>query len=50
MAQMNTELNFSVLNIEICGPSQPRVISVIDEQVHQSGSSWSPVFIDDNLS
>lgn len=50
MAQKNAELNFGVLDIDICGPSQPRVLGVLGEQVHQSGSGWSPVFIDDNLS
>lgn len=49
-AQMNPEMNFGVLDIDICGPSQPRVFGVIGEQVHQSGSGWSPVYIDDNLS
>lgn len=34
----------------MCGPSQPRVLGVLDEQVHQSGSGWSPVYVDDNLS
>lgn len=33
----------AVLDIDICGPSQPRVLGVLDEQVHQSGSGWSPV-------
>lgn len=50
LAQMNPDLNFGVLDIDICGPSQPRVFGVIGEQVHQSGSGWSPVYIDDNLS
>lgn len=50
MAQKNSELNYGVLDIDICGPSQPRVMGVLGEQVHQSGSGWSPVFIDDNLS
>lgn len=49
-AQMKPDMNFGVLDIDICGPSQPRVFGVIGEQVHQSGSGWSPVFIDDNLS
>lgn len=42
--------NFGVLDIDICGPSQPRMFGVLGEQVHQSGSGWSPVFIEDNLS
>lgn len=50
MAQMKTEFNFGVLDIDICGPSQPRVFGVLNEQIHQSGSGWSPVFVDDNLS
>jgi hypothetical protein len=33
----------AVLDIDICGPSQPRVLGVLNEQVHQSGSGWSPV-------
>lgn len=50
MAKAKDEQNFSVLDIDICGPSQPRVFGVQDEQVHQSGSGWSPVFVDENLS
>lgn len=42
--------NFAVLDIDICGPSQPRMFGVLNEQIHQSGSGWSPVYIDDNLS
>lgn len=42
--------NFGVLDIDICGPSQPRMFGVNNEQVHQSGSGWSPVYVDDNLS
>ncbi|XP_058464752.1 cytosolic Fe-S cluster assembly factor NUBP1 homolog [Malaya genurostris] len=50
MAQRNPLKNYGVLDIDICGPSQPRVLGVLGEQVHQSGSGWSPVFIEDNLS
>lgn len=50
LAHCNSEMNFGVLDIDICGPSQPRVLGVLGEQVHQSGSGWSPVFIEDNLS
>lgn len=37
------KIQVAVLDIDICGPSQPRVLGVIGEQVHQSGSGWSPV-------
>lgn len=50
LAHLNPEQNFGILDIDICGPSQPRVFGVIGEQVHQSGSGWSPVYIEDNLS
>lgn len=49
-AHLNPDQNFAVLDIDICGPSQPRMFGVLGEQVHQSGSGWSPVFIEDNLS
>lgn len=39
-----------VLDIDICGPSVPKILGVEGEQVHQSGSGWSPVYVDDNLS
>lgn len=50
MALKYEEKNFGVLDIDICGPSQPRMFGVLSEQVHQSGSGWSPVYVDDNLS
>ncbi|XP_037957457.1 cytosolic Fe-S cluster assembly factor NUBP1 homolog [Teleopsis dalmanni] len=43
------EQNFGVLDIDICGPSQPRLLGVEGENVHQSGSGWSPVGVDDNV-
>ena len=39
-----------VLDIDLCGPSQPTIMGCQGESVHQSGSGWSPVFVDDNLS
>jgi Mrp family chromosome partitioning ATPase len=50
MSHKNPDQNYGVLDVDICGPSQPRVFGVIGEQVHQSRSGWSPVFIDENLS
>ena len=42
--------NVGVLDLDICGPSLPRVFGVEGEQIHQSGSGWSPVYVDENLS
>lgn len=46
----STEVNVGVLDIDLCGPSLPRILGVEGEQVHQSGSGWSPVYVEDNLS
>ncbi|PAV79341.1 hypothetical protein WR25_26772 [Diploscapter pachys] len=39
----------AILNIDICGPSQPRMMGVEGEQVHQSADGWTPVSVADNL-
>jgi Mrp family chromosome partitioning ATPase len=33
----------AVLDVDICGPSIPTMLGLAGEQVHQSGSGWSPV-------
>lgn len=50
LAKLNPDLNIGILDADICGPSQPRVLGVRGEQVHKSGSGWSPVYVTDNLS
>jgi len=44
------EREVGVLDIDLCGPSQPTILGCQGETVHQSGSGWSPVYVDDNLS
>ena len=41
----NTPVKFKLLDIDLCGPSQPRILGCEGEGVHQSGSGWSPIFI-----
>ena len=36
-------LQVAVLDVDVCGPSIPVVMGLEGEQVHQSGSGWSPV-------
>ncbi|XP_014287504.1 cytosolic Fe-S cluster assembly factor Nubp1 homolog isoform X1 [Halyomorpha halys] len=43
------EKNVGIVDIDICGPSMPRMMGVLNEQVHQSGSGWCPVYIEENL-
>lgn len=47
---LDQNLNIGILDIDLCGPSQPRIMGCEGEGVHQSGSGWSPVFVDENLS
>ena len=44
-------LGFQVglLDIDICGPSIPRMLGLVGQEVHQSASGWSPVYVEDNL-
>lgn len=38
-----------LLDVDICGPSIPRMLGLVDHEVHQSASGWSPVYVEDNL-
>lgn len=38
-----------LLDIDICGPSIPRMLGLEGETVRESGSGWSPVYVRDNL-
>ncbi|CAK8675972.1 unnamed protein product [Clavelina lepadiformis] len=46
----NPEQEVGILDIDICGPSMPRIMGVMNEQVHSSGYGWSPIYVEDNLS
>ena len=38
-----------LLDIDICGPSVPKMMALEGEEIHQSNSGWSPVYVEDNL-
>lgn len=46
----DNDYGVGVLDIDICGPSLPRIFGIEGQQVHGSGSGYSPVFADENLS
>jgi len=48
MAQ-DPDRQVAVLDVDICGPSMPRMMGLEGEQVHQSASGWSPVYVEENL-
>jgi len=41
--------NIGLLDIDICGPSIPRLMGLEGQTIHQSNVGWSPVFLEDNL-
>lgn len=38
-----------LLDIDICGPSIPKMLGLENQEVHQSNDGWSPVYYEDNL-
>ncbi len=38
-----------LLDIDICGPSIPKIVGLEGEQIHSSSMGWSPVYVHDNL-
>jgi Mrp family chromosome partitioning ATPase len=38
-----------LLDIDICGPSIPKIMGLEGQQIHNSLDGWSPVYVQDNL-
>jgi Mrp family chromosome partitioning ATPase len=38
-----------LLDIDICGPSVPKLVGLENEEIHRSNLGWSPVYVEDNL-
>lgn len=51
VAQSLSSREFSVglLDVDICGPSVPRMAGVTGRNVHQSQQGWEPVVVNENL-
>jgi Mrp family chromosome partitioning ATPase len=45
------EKNFEVglMDVDICGPSIPKICGLEGETIHQSNLGWSPVYVQENL-
>lgn len=37
------------MDIDLCGPSIPRMFGLQGNEVHQSNDGWQPVYVEDNL-
>ncbi|CCO30446.1 Cytosolic Fe-S cluster assembly factor NBP35 AltName: Full=Nucleotide-binding protein 35 [Rhizoctonia solani AG-1 IB] len=42
-------LQTGIMDVDICGPSIPTLFGLANEQIHDSASGWSPVYVQDNL-
>jgi Mrp family chromosome partitioning ATPase len=47
MAARNMDVG--LLDVDICGPSVPRMAGLVGQDVHNSGEGWSPVYVNDHL-
>jgi len=43
------EIDVGLLDVDICGPSVPRMLGLEGSDVHRSNSGWSPVYLEDNF-
>jgi Mrp family chromosome partitioning ATPase len=46
---MSQPLQVSVMDVDVCGPSVPRMLGVENERIHASSSGWQPVYARDTL-
>lgn len=42
-------MDAGLLDVDICGPSVPRMLGLVGQDVHQSSEGWSPVYVDERL-
>lgn len=42
-------MDVGLLDVDICGPSVPRMLGLLGEDIHQHGGGWEPVFVDEHL-
>lgn len=43
------QADIGLLDIDICGPSVPRMLGLEGSDVHKSNTGWSPVYVEDNF-
>eukprot|EP01133_Synstelium_polycarpum_P001490 gene1490-1731_t len=45
----DADTQVGLLDIDICGPSIPKIMGLEGEQIHTSSQGWDPVYVEDNL-
>lgn len=48
-ALAHTGAEVGLLDVDICGPSIPKMLGLEGEQIHGSNLGWSPVYVQENL-
>jgi Mrp family chromosome partitioning ATPase len=48
LAQGNNDVG--LLDVDICGPSIPRMMGISNQEVHSTTEGWSPVFVNEHIS
>jgi Mrp family chromosome partitioning ATPase len=43
------DLQVGLLDIDICGPSIPKMLGLEGQDIHQSNLGWSPIYVESNL-
>ncbi|KAL7068930.1 putative nucleotide-binding protein 1 [Cryptosporidium serpentis] len=46
---LSQNFNVGLLDIDICGPSIPKMAGIANHEVHMSANGWSPVYANENL-
>lgn len=45
----DSSVEVGLLDIDLCGPSVPRMLGLEGSDVHRSNTGWTPVYLEDNL-
>ncbi|KAI0504510.1 hypothetical protein KFK09_015462 [Dendrobium nobile] len=48
-ALASKDYQVGLLDIDICGPSIPKMLGLEGQDIHQSNLGWSPIYVDSNL-
>lgn len=48
-ALSSMDFQVGLLDIDICGPSIPKMLGLEGQEIHQSNLGWSPVYVESNL-